>query len=209
MNLHSLALPLAYVGALLSVAMVLPQLTRTIRHPHLPGVSALSWALTAVGCLGWLLYGLRISSVPQIPGNVLLISGAVAVVILVPSVVSRSRRALGLAAAAGLLLLVNTVVPAQTVGYVAFAISMVSAWPQLFESYGNWRTGGESGLSLTTWSVKIASTSSWLAYGILAADLPVLVACSVGLVTTLAIIGMETSARYSVARDAEAVLERV
>lgn len=209
MNLHSLALPLAYVGALLSVAMVLPQLVRTIRHPHLPGVSALSWALTAVGCLGWLLYGLRTASIPQIPGNVLLVSGAVAVVILVPSAVSRSRRAVGLAAAAGLLFAVNTAVPAQTVGYLAFAISMVSAWPQAFESYGNWRTGGESGLSLTTWSVKIASTSSWLAYGILAADLPVLVACSVGMVTTLAIVGMETSARFSVARDAEVVLERV
>lgn len=202
MTLSSLALSLAYVGAFLSVAMVLPQLIRTIRHPHLPGVSAVSWALTAAGCLLWLLYGLRTATIPQIPGNGLLVSGAVAVVLLVPSAVSRARRALGLAAAATLLLGANTVMPAQTVGYLAFAISIFSAWPQLFLSYGNWRTGGESGLSLTTWSVKIASTSCWLAYGILAADMPVLVACSVGMATTLVIVGIETSARYSVASHA-------
>jgi uncharacterized protein with PQ loop repeat len=199
-NLHSLAFVLAYVGAFLGVAMVLPQLVRTIRLPGMPGVSALSWSLTALASLGWLIYGLRTATFAQIPGNVPLVAGAVAVVLLVPSAVSRSRRALGLGVAAAAIVASSTVVPAQTVGYLAFGIGLLSAWPQLFESFGNWRTGGESGLSLTTWSVKIGATSCWLSYAILAADLPVLVACTVGMTTTLAIVGLETSARFSARR---------
>ena len=71
MELHALALPLAYLGAFLGVAMVLPQLTRTIRHPDLEGVSPASWALTSLACLAWLIYGLRADVLPQVPGNVL------------------------------------------------------------------------------------------------------------------------------------------
>ncbi len=209
MNVHSLALPLAYVGMVLGVAMVLPQLLRTIRHPDLPGVSAISWSLTAICCLTWLVYGLRTAALPQIPGNILMVMGAVAVVLLVPSTVSRSRRATRLAGVAIVALAVALAVPAQTVGYVGFGIGLFSAWPQVVESYGNWRAGGESGLSLTTWSVKIASTLCWLAYASLAMDLPVLVASAVGLTTTLTIFSMEASLRFGGARRVATVDERV
>jgi uncharacterized protein with PQ loop repeat len=200
MNVHSLALPIAYLGSVLGVAMVLPQLIRTMRRPELPGVSALSYGLATASCLAWLIYGIRTTSVPQIPGNVLLILGTVSVVMLVPSAVSRGRRGLALGAAAMTILALSSLVPAQTVGYAAFAISLTSAWPQLIESFGTWRTGGESGLSLTTFSVKLASGVCWLTYAALAFDGPVLVASVVGLSTSLAIMGMEFSARLSVAR---------
>jgi uncharacterized protein with PQ loop repeat len=204
---HSLILPLAYLGATLGVGMVLPQLLRTIRHPELAGVSALSWGLTSIACLAWLAYGVRSSSMPQIPGNVLLFSGAVAVVLLAPSPASRTRRALTLAAAGSTVVTLALFLPAQTIGYLAFSISLFSAWPQLFESFGNWRSGTESGLSLTTWSVKFASSCCWLAYALLATDLPVLVACAVGLTTTMTIFGMETSLRLRGAQRTDQVLE--
>lgn len=207
--MQSLALPLAYLGALLGVTMVLPQLIRTIRHPDLPGVSALSWSLTSLACFAWLIYGVRTATMPQIAGNVLLVSGAVAVVLLVPNGVARSRKAFALGGAAVTLLLVSLVIPPATVGYVAFGIGLLSAWPQLIESFGNWRSGGESGLSLTTWSVKIASTLCWLSYAIIATDVPVLVACAFGLTTTLTIFALETSARFAGTPAAERALERV
>ena len=207
MNVHALALPLAYLGAALGVAMVLPQLARTIRHPDLPGVSALSWSLTSITALTWLAYGLRTAAMPQIPGNILLASGAVAVVLLVPSAVSRTRRSLTLAGAALAVVVLGTLLPPQTIGYLAFGVGLFSAWPQLFESFANWRSGGESGLSLTTWSVRVVAATAWLGYGLLAVDLPVLVASGFGLATTIAILGMEASLRSRSAQRVDVALE--
>ncbi len=208
MNLHPLALPLAYLGALLGVLMVLPQLSRTIRHPDLPGVSALSWGLTAASSLTWLAYGVRSAMMPQIPGNILLVSGAVAVVLLVPSGLPAHRRALILGASAASILGLAVVLPAQTLGYLAFSIGLVSVWPQLLESFANWRSGWESALSLTTWSVKLAAGGCWLAYALLATDLPVAVASVVALTTGIAILGMEASLRSRGAQRSEPALER-
>ncbi len=200
MELHSVALPLAYIGALLSVGMVLPQLIRTIRRPALTGVSPTSWALTSLACLAWLIYGFRADVLPQVPGNVLLVAGAIAVVLLVPSAWSRSRRAVSLVVAAALIVSMAMLVSPPMVGYLAFSISLMSVWPQLVDSYGNWRTRVESGLSLSTWSIKIAATVCWLSYATITADLPVLIASSIGMATTLAVFGMETSARQASSR---------
>jgi uncharacterized protein with PQ loop repeat len=195
MLLQSLAQPLAYLGAALGIAMVVPQLTRTIRHPNLPGVSALSWGLLSLGCLMWLTYGIRTSAMSQIPGNVVLIAGAVAVVLLVPGSRPRSARALLLVAAAGILLVTTHFLPAQTVGFVAFGFSLVSSWPQLVASYGNWRCGIVSGLSLTTFFARMASISCWLSYALISTDTPVAVSSTFGLAATVAIISMEMSLR--------------
>ena len=85
MDLRTFAEGLGYFGSVLGVAMVVPQIVRTYRNRTLPGVSAMSWALTSISCFTWLLYGIRAAEPPQIPGNVLLVSGAVVVVLSVPS----------------------------------------------------------------------------------------------------------------------------
>ena len=103
MTTHEIAFGFGYLGASLGVAMVVPQIVRIVRHPSLPGVSPISWALTVFGCLLWFTYGLRSGALPQIPGNVLLVGGAVAVVLLMKSSTSRTRRAMLLAVGAGLL----------------------------------------------------------------------------------------------------------
>ena len=200
MNLQIAAQLLAYSGALLSVAMVLPQLTRTIRHPALPGVSPSSWALTTLACIAWLIYGLRADVLPQIPGNVLLIIGAVAVVLLVPSAWSRSRRVTYLGSASAAIIVVSLAIPPMAVGYLAFAISMISIWPQLVDSFGNWRMGIVSGVSLPTWWVKLAATACWLAYSIIATDIPVLIASILGGACNIAVFAMEGSARQTAGR---------
>lgn len=200
MELHPLAMPLAYIGAVLGVAMVLPQLTRTVRNPELTGVSSASWALTSIACMTWLVYGLRADVLPQVPGNVFLVAGAVAVVLLVPSAWSRSHRAASLAGVGAAVIVVSMLITPQMVGYLAFAISIMSVWPQLVDSFGNWRTSAESGISLSTWSVKIAAAICWLSYATLSRDVPVLIASLMGLSTALAVLGMEASARQAVVR---------
>ena len=91
--MHTFALALAYVSAAIVVATVLPQLARTIRHPGLTGVSPVSWTLTAASSLSWLAYGLLTATPFQIPGNVVLCTGSVALVLLVPSRWRRGHRA--------------------------------------------------------------------------------------------------------------------
>jgi uncharacterized protein with PQ loop repeat len=195
MTTHEIAFGFGYLGAALGVAMVVPQIVRIVRHPSLPGVSPISWALTAIGCLLWMTYGLRSGALPQIPGNVLLVGGAVAVVLLVKSPTSRARRAVLLALGAGVLEATVWVIPPQGVGYLAFAIGTVSTWPQLYDSVGNWRAHINSGVSLSTWGLRIASQVCWLSYAVGTSDLPVGIGATVALLTGVAMVALETAAR--------------
>ena len=204
MTTHELAFGLGYLGAALGVAMVVPQIVRIVRHPSLPGVSPLSWALTGLSCLLWLTYGLRTGALPQIPGNVLLVCGAVAVVLLVKTptsrgrrttTTSRGRRTAMLVVAAALLELVACVISPQSVGYLAFAIGTVSTWPQLYDSFGNWRAHLNSGVSLSTWGLRIASQVCWISYAVGTSDMPVGIGGCVALLTAVAMVALETAAR--------------
>ena len=192
---HTAALTLAYLGATLGVAMVVPQIVRILRHPSLGGVSPPSWALTALACLTWLIYGVRTQTLPQIPGNVLLVCGAVAIVLLVPGEVSAGRRALRLAAAAALIVSVASLVPARSIGYLAFCIGLLSAWPQVFDSVAGWRAGGESGVSISTWAIKACSQTCWLTYAVATSDGPVTISATVALSTAVALVVVESSRR--------------
>ncbi|HSO05489.1 MAG TPA: hypothetical protein VLQ92_13470, partial [Candidatus Limnocylindrales bacterium] len=122
MDIHTFALALAYLGSAIGVVMVMPQILRIVANPHLAGVSPWTWALTSISCTLWLTYGLRSGSLPQVPGNVLLIAGAVAIVLLVPAGWSRSRRALALGGGVLTLVLASTQPSPQDVGFLAFGI---------------------------------------------------------------------------------------
>src|ERR1700690_4359329 len=110
---HEFAFGFGCLGAALGVAMVVPQIVRIVRHPSLLGVSPISWALTVFGCLLWFTYGLRSGALPQLPRNLLLVCGAIAVVLLVKSPTSRARRAVLLAVGGGLLETTGWVIPTQ------------------------------------------------------------------------------------------------
>ena len=196
MSVDLLVQSLAYLGATLGVAMVVPQIVRTVRHPALSGVSPVAWGLTALACSTWLTYGLRTATVPQIPGNVLLVSGAVAVVLLVPSPVSRRRRA----ATLGLLWVAVTVaawtMPVGWVGYLALVVGLFSSWPQVYDSVAGMRAGdGESGVSISTWSIKVVSQSSWLIYALATGQLAVTISATATLSTALTLVAVESYRR--------------
>jgi len=194
MSAHALSLCLAYAGATLGVLMVVPQILRTLANPRLDGVSPLSWSMTALACVMWLTYGVRTMTVPQIPGNVLLVSGAVAVVILVPSQTSRRRRALALPSVGFALVAVAVLVPVHLVGYIAVSIGLASSLPQVYDSLGSRRAGTPSAVSVSTWSIRALSQACWLSYAVRTADLPVAIAATVALLTALLLVGLEFSA---------------
>jgi uncharacterized protein with PQ loop repeat len=207
MTTHEIAFGFGYLGAALGVAMVVPQIVRIARHPSLPGVSPISWALTAFGCILWLTYGIRTGALPQLPGNFLLICGAMAVALLVKSPISRARRAMLLALGGGLLETTALVIPAQGVGYLAFAVGTVSTWPQLYDSIGNWRAHINSGVSLSTWALRIASQVCWLAYALGTSDAPVAVGACVAGLTGVVMIALESAARAPVFGSARVLTE--
>jgi uncharacterized protein with PQ loop repeat len=185
MQLHLVAEASGYLGSVLGVSMVIPQILRTYRNRALPGVSAMSWALTALSCLTWLLYGVRTGEIPQIPGNVFMVSGAAVVVLAVPSAASTGRRALGLLAGAGALGALAFVLPAAAIGGVGFAIGLISGLPQLVLSLT--RRRGDSAVSLLTWALRVASQACWLFYAVVVGD-PVVAVSAAFLLTSAALV---------------------
>lgn len=198
---------LAYIASAIGVAMVVPQIQRIVRHPSMGGVSPWTWAITVVSCSLWMSYGVRTGSMPQIPGNVLLISGAVAVVLLVPAAWGRTARAAALASTSAVLVAGSTFLPAEAVGFLALGIGLFGMWPQVFETVWLRRGQGPSAVSLTSTALKLASQVLWLSFAVLSTDLPVLVAASMMLVTNTIVATVELARRRAAAPVLEPALE--
>jgi uncharacterized protein with PQ loop repeat len=171
-----------YIGAALSVGMVVPQLIRTLRHPGLGGVSAISWLFTAAGCFAWLLYGIKGQIWPQIPGNTLIIPGAAAIVLAVPARL--------LAATTGALVVTAVLARPDDLGYLAFGLSLVSALPQTITSVSR-RRDGRSAVSIPAWAMRGASSGCWLFYGVMMHDRPIVVSSLVTLASVAVVITAE------------------
>jgi uncharacterized protein with PQ loop repeat len=194
MNLHATAVGSGYLGAALGVAMVVPQIVRTLRDRSMPGVSALSWALTALSSTTWMLYGIRTGEIPQIPGNVLLVTGAVVVVLIVPSGTSTLARAAGLAAPVLVIGGLSIVAPPPLIGFFAFGVALISAVPQTIKSLSR-RAPGESAVSLLAWLLRAASQVCWLAYAIVVRDVTVTIAAVFILTSALVVVAGEVGRR--------------
>jgi uncharacterized protein with PQ loop repeat len=215
MILSGLVIASGYLGAALSVGMVVPQLVRTIRNPDVWGVSATSWALTGVGCLTWLLYGIRAGELPQVPGNALIVPGAAAIVLIAPARASVPLRAVILAAASAAVIVAAIYLRPADVGYLAFAVGLVAAWPQAAESVRHARSAEASAelvrharsaeasaVSLPAWLMRGGAQVGWLGYAIGRHDVPVLVAAVVNLCAAIALVAVET--RYQSRRAVSA-----
>ena len=195
MDVLVLAQVLAYIASAIGVVMVAPQIARIVKNPTHGGVSPWTWAITSVSCSLGLTYGLRTGSMPQVPGNVLLVSGAVAIVLLVPAAWSRRRRALGLVAAAAALILVSTRLSPEEVGFFALAIGLTGMWPQVYETVWLRRGQGPSAISMTSQVLKLASQSLWMTFALITIDVPVIVAATMTLSTNLVVTVVEYARR--------------
>jgi uncharacterized protein with PQ loop repeat len=185
--------------------MLVPQIARTYRNRALIGVSALTWALTAMSCLTWLLYGVRADEIPQIPGNVLTVAGAVVIVLAVPSSTGRAARTGWLLLAAAVLVALATVLPPTALGFVAFGIGMVSTLPQIARSLLG--AGGDA-VSIPTWVLYGVAQLCWLAFAVIHRDLVVTISAVFLIVSSVLVSGSEwrrRAARGPVATDRTAV----
>jgi uncharacterized protein with PQ loop repeat len=194
-NLHEFAVGVGYLGAALGVAMVVPQIVRTLRNRTLPGVSVMSWALMALACLTWMLYGFRAGEVPQIPGNILMVAGSAVIVVAVPSAISPVSRALRLAAPALLLIALAVVLPTEVIGFLGFGIGLISGVPQLIASFTRARRGA-SAVSIPAWVLRAFSQACWLFYALVLHDVSVSISATFLLVSSIVLVaGERTSTR--------------
>jgi uncharacterized protein with PQ loop repeat len=188
----------AYLGAAFGVIMVVPQIVRIVRHPTLTGVSPVSWAFTAYGCLTWMTFGIRHNATPQIPGNILLAMGAVVCVLLVNTPMPRGRRLALFVAGAAVLMVIDWTIPPETVGYFATCVGTFSMWPQLYDSVGNWRGHVNSGVSLSTWWLRLGAQVGWLYYAFFTRDLPIILGGTLAISVAAVMLVLETAARSGV-----------
>jgi uncharacterized protein with PQ loop repeat len=204
MTLHSLAIASGYLGAVLSVGMVVPQLARTIRNPGAGGVSPTSWALTMAACLTWLTFGVKAGATPQIPGNVLIFPGAAAIVLTAPSRLTVSLRAVMLVSASAAIVAAAVFLAPDYIGYLAFVIGLVSALPQARESIARSSSAGRSAVSVSAWLLRAVSQVFWLGYAIVLHQVPIIVAAGVTMISAIALVAAECRYR-SQQRDAAVV----
>lgn len=198
---------LGYFGALCGVAMVVPQLVRTLRNRAVGGVSALSWSLTGLACLAWLLYGVRAAEPPQIPGNVLIVLGCFVIVLAVPGRHAPYRRGAAFVLAAVPVLGAALLVAPVYLAYLGFVIGLVSAWPQTVESIARARQGGESAVSVSAWLLRGAAQACWFGYGLLMRDVAIMIATCVTLAGAVGLLVAERARAGRAAPPAGAVLD--
>lgn len=195
MDVLVLAQVLAYIASAIGVLMVAPQIVRIVKNPTLGGVSPWTWAITSVSCSLWITYGLRSGSMPQVPGNIFLVSGAIAIVLLVPAAWSRRSRALLLVGVAAVLIAVSTRLSPEAVGFLALAIGLTGMWPQVFETVWLRRGMGPSAISMTSQVLKLVSQCLWMTFALITIDVPVIVAATMTLSTNLVVTVVESARR--------------
>lgn len=190
------ALACGYLGALLGVCMLVPQIVRSFRHRSLPGVSALSWALTGLSSGAWLLYGLRVHEMPQVPGNTLVVAGTAVIVLAVPSRIGGRGRATMLVTAALALIASAVVLPGAAVGLIAFGIGIISTLPQTIRSLVGLPLGTTSAVSVPSWLLRAAAQVCWLAFAIGEGDAVVFTSATFILSSSLVLCAVELRRRH-------------
>ncbi len=194
LDLHTLGVAAAYLGATIGVVMLIPQIVRTFAERTVPGVSALSWALLGLSCMTWMLYGIRAHELPQIPGNIFMVTGAAVIVLAVPSAISVARRAARLATAAAAIATLAAVLPPTSIGFLGFGIGLFSAVPQLIKSMR--RPGHQlSAVSVPAWVLRGISQACWLFFAVVVGDLAVTISASFILTSSALLVVCELGRR--------------
>jgi uncharacterized protein with PQ loop repeat len=192
MTPDAFAITSGYLGAALSAGMVIPQLTRVLRDPRAKGVSPVSWAMIMITCLTWLVYGIKAGVISQIPGNALICPSAVAIVLATPAKLAVPWRAAALAAAVSAIVVSAVFVPPEFLGYLGFAIGLVSALPQTIKSVARLHSVSRSAVSIPTWLLRAAAQVCWLDYGLVRHNAPITAAAVVTLINALVLVAAES-----------------
>jgi uncharacterized protein with PQ loop repeat len=208
---------LGFLAAVLSIAVVWPQVWRSCRHRSTLGLSPTSTWLGVALNLNWLTFAVLIANTPQIVSNVVVgaANTAVLVALLATQPHLRTQRVLvrtasgaaGLAAlAAGSVLAVvyagaHPAAVAGTLSSVICLVGAAAALPQPLRLLRD-RTQDVSGLSPARWALGAASSATWVTYGWLIDQPALCAAAGVGLLCALLVCAVLRSRRTAPAAAA-------
>lgn len=183
----------AYIGAIGVSLLAIPQLVKILRSRDSAGVSVPAWICQAMCCGTFLVYGIRIFELPQIVGNVLPVAGALAVA----GMAVAARREITAPLVAGFFVATAAylaflfAIPPLLVGFVGAGLAVIARWPQVIDSIRNCRNATPTNVSAATWYLLIAGMGSWMIYGVIAMDVPVLVTNVIGVLAAVIILMAE------------------
>lgn len=191
------------VASALVIANSVPQAVKIWRSGSAAGVNVTMWILFfGLLCL-WLGYGLRVGNLTLIIAN----AGTMATTGSVLLAITRSRGTsmlpalLGLAAISGVCVLVAVTIPSLVLAVIFFAATGLT-WLQTVTSLRTWRSGGESEVSITTFSLRAAANAAWILQCLFTGDHLLMLVSAVTMTGALSTILLESLA--SVARRSPA-----
>ena len=127
-----------------------------------------------------------------------------------PARLSRARRAVLLGATAGILIVAMVLAPADVLGYLAFALTLIAASPQVITSVRR-HQAGRSAVSIPSWLMRGGSQVFWLYYGLILHNGPTALSAVVVLVSVAVVVAIESAALISarLGRDRDGPLPQV
>lgn len=173
-------------GMVLNAVMSLPQALRGLRAAPNSGMSATTWALSAACAGSWCVYGAAAPVAEQIPGNALMLFGALTVLHVTGRRGTQTIRAwIVLVSCICAATLVFWLAGVRGIGWFAFAIGAARSVPQLFVAV---LSPVIDGLSTGTWLLTVAASLSWLCYGLVAHNVTIGCSAGTGLLMAAAIV---------------------
>jgi uncharacterized protein with PQ loop repeat len=162
---------LAYVAAVLLLAMSVPQTIRSYRHGT-QGVSSVTWLLVGAATALWTSYGLAHHVPVLVLANAAALVGACATLVVLAVARGRSLLlsliAVTLAATAALAVGVLAPLPLVTAGAVGLPI--LSRIPQVWACVQAFAAARATEVSRATWVMSMAGQTLWLIYGLAYSD---------------------------------------
>lgn len=181
---------IGWLGVIVSSIEFVPQIVRLLATRNTRGISPLFWTLVAVQTTTWIFYGYIEDIIPVTVVNTIVLTGACIVLYLMDLRLDRKYSVAGIIflTTAFCYVLVNQS-QIDFLGNVALSLSIIVWLPQARVALVR---RDLSGLSVSSWTLVLVSSSLWLFYGHLISDwrvqVPALTAASAALIVVYRII---------------------
>lgn len=177
----------------MSVALLLPQMVRTIRHPRLAGVSLLAYVSSTMSGLLWAAYGARMAVWSLAWSSAVVAVGSLVIAARVPGRWPGPVRLLVLVGTTVVTTVFAFAAPMVALGAIASTLSVGAVWLQVVRSFRG--SSGDRGVSLLSIGLRTSASLCWLTYAVLATDVAILVSSPATILAAGLVFATETARR--------------
>lgn len=187
---------IGFVAGFLGLSIAVPQLVRVLKAKTHEGVSISTWIITLSSFAIWAAYSAKYNSVSQLVTNSI---AWVLTAVLVYVLIKQARNT-----TMALLVIVVSTLVMVSLGYYSNEIVMTIALflvvfsvriPQIVSSIDHYKKHKQTTVSKTTYFLTFLSSIGWVTYGALTGLWHNVIASSIGIITSLIILWVETRKR--------------